>query len=63
MSNGCTERHNDLRDALSSLMTKARVAHEVEAGDGTGRRPADLLMKHFIGGNDVAVDLTVTSCL
>ena len=63
MSNGCTERHNELRDALSALMAKARVAHEVEAGDGTGRRPADLLLKHFSGGHDVAVDITVTSCM
>ena len=35
----------------------------MEAGDGTGRRPADLLLKHYSGGSDVAVDLTVTSCL
>ena len=63
MSNGCTEGHNDLRDALSTLMVKARVAHEVEACDATGRRPTDLLLKHYSGGSDVAVDLTVTSCL
>ena len=46
---------------ISTLMLKACVAHEVEGEDGTGRRPADLLLKHYSGGHDVAVDITITS--
>ena len=63
-SNGWTERHNDLRDSLSALLDKATVTHDLEPPCvGTNRRPADLLLRHFKGGRDVAVDITVTSCL
>ena len=43
---GITERHHELRDKLSALLDKALIPQELEAGDGTGRRPGDLLLKH-----------------
>ena len=58
--NGLTRRHHALRDAWSSLLTKAGASHAKEVEAPSGNRPADLLLKAWDKGTDIAVDLTVS---
>ena len=58
--NGVTRRHHAMRDAWSALLTKAGVSHAKEVEAPSGNRPADLLLKAWDKGTDMAVDLTVS---
>ena len=59
--NGCTQRHNALRDAWSHVLASANIRHLKEIATPSGDRPADLLLVGWDKGTDVCVDLTVTS--
>ena len=60
--NGCTERHNLLRDEVANLCRFACVPHLIEQGPhGSDRtRPGDLLLPHWEAGRDLAVDFTIS---
>lgn len=56
-------RHNALRDALFETAASAGLApvrEERALLPGNDRRPADLLIRHWAGGRDAALDVTVT---
>ena len=56
-------RHNALRDALYDTAASAGLAplkEERALLPGNNRRPADILIRHWCGGQDAALDVTVT---
>ena len=56
-------RHNALRDALYSTAVAASLGPSREGRfllPGDDRRPADVLVPHWTGGQDTAWDVTVT---
>ena len=56
-------RHNALRDALFETAASAGLApvrEERALLPGNNRRPADLLIRHWAGGRDAALDVTIT---
>ena len=59
-------RHNILRDALFSAAHSAALGPSKEGRfllPGTDRRPADILIPHWAGGKDAALDVTVINPL
>ena len=55
-------RHNALRDAIFDTAASAGLAPVKEGRfllPGADRRPADVLLPHWAGGRDVALDVTV----
>ena len=59
-------RHNNLRDALYSVASSANLAPRKEEQallPGTNSKPADVLIPHWSGGRDTALDVTVVSPL
>ena len=59
-------RHNILRDALFSAAQSAALGPSKEGRfllPGTDRRPADILIPHWAGGKDAALDVTVINPL
>jgi len=58
--NGLWSRHFGIQSFLCWVLSTAHVPHEREQGTGTdARRPADILLKGWQSGQDMAVDLTV----
>ena len=59
-------RHNSLRDAVFDTAAAAGLAPTKEGRyllPGTNRRPADVLLPHWTGGQDAAMDVTVVTPL
>ena len=59
-------RHNALRDAIFLTAANAGLGPVKEGRfllPGADRRPADVLIPHWTGGQDTALDVTVTSSL
>ena len=59
-------RHNILRDALYAAAQSAALGPSKEGWfllPGTDRRPADVLIPHWAGGKDAALDVTVINPL
>ena len=59
-------RHNALRDAIFLTAANAALGPVKEGRfllPGADRRPADVLIPHWTGGQDTALDVTVTSSL
>ena len=59
-------RHNQLRDAIYSVAASSNLAPRKEENallPGTNARPADVLIPHWTGGRDTALDVTVVSPL
>ena len=59
-------RHNALRDVLFSTCQQAALAPVREDRaliPGTDTRPADILLPHWTGGRDTALDITVVNPL
>ena len=59
-------RHNALRDALHSTAVSAALGPTREGRfllPGDNRRPADILIPHWEGGKDAALDVTVINPL
>ena len=57
-------RHNQLRDAIYSVAASSNLAPRKEENallPGTNARPADVLIPHWTGGRDTALDVTVVS--
>ena len=55
-------RHNALRDAIFDTAAQAGLAPTKEGRfllPGADRRPADVLLPHWVGGQDGALDVTV----
>ena len=55
-------RHNALRDAFFDTAASAGLAPVKEGRfllPGDDRRPADVLLSHWVGGRDAALDVTV----
>ena len=61
--NNFAERHNSVQDAFLSLLQAAgqgvQREQAVPGSDARELRPADLLLRHWQGGQDTAVDFTV----
>ena len=56
-------RHNALRDAIFDTAASAGLAplkEERALLPGNNRRPADILLRHWCGGKDAALDVTIT---
>ena len=56
-------RHNVLRDILFETAASAALAPAREGRHllpGQGARPADILLRHWCGGKDAALDVTIT---
>ena len=56
-------RHNALRDAIFDTAASAGLAplkEERALLPGNNRRPADILLRHWCGGRDAALDVTIT---
>ena len=56
-------RHNAFRDALFDTAASAGLAplkEERALLPGNNRRPADILIRHWCGGRDAALDVTIT---
>ena len=56
-------RHNALRDAIFDTAASAGLAplkEERALLPGNNRRPADILLCHWCGGKDAALDVTIT---
>ena len=61
-----TARHNHLRDILYHTAVSASLGPTKEGRflvPGTGDRPADVLIPHWTGGRDTALDVTVINPL
>ena len=59
-------RHNQLRDAIYQVAASSNLAPRKEENallPGTSARPADVLIPHWTGGRDTALDVTVVSPL
>ena len=59
-------RHNALRDAIFLTASNAGLSPVKEGRfllPGADRRPADVLLPHWTGGQDTALDITVTCSL
>ena len=59
-------RHNNLRDALFDTAVAAGLAPVKEGRfliPGADRRPADVFLPSWAGGQDAALDVTVVNCL
>ena len=59
-------RHNQLRDAIYQVAASSNLAPRKEENallPGTSARPADVLIPHWSGGRDTALDVTVVSPL
>ena len=59
-------RHNNLRDALYETAGSAGLGPVREGRfllPGTDRRPADVLLPHWVGGKDAAMDVTIVTPL
>ena len=59
-------RHNHLRDVLYGVASSANLAPRKEEQallPGTNAKPADVLIPHWSGGRDTALDVTVVSPL
>jgi hypothetical protein len=59
-------RHNNLRDALFETAVAAGLGPVREGRfllPGNDRRPADVLVPHWVGGKDAAMDITVVTPL
>ena len=59
-------RHNNLRDALYETAGSAGLGPVREGRfllPGTDRRPADVLLHHWAGGKDAALDVTIVTPL
>ena len=59
-------RHNNLRDALYETAGSAGLGPVREGRfllPGTDRRPADILLPHWTGGKDAALDVTIVTPL
>ena len=59
-------RHNQLRDAIYQVAASSNLAPRKEENallPGTSARPADILIPHWTGGRDTALDVTVVSPL
>ena len=57
---GFGARHSGAQDFICRMLAQARLPHEREAHVGGGvRRPADILLRGWSDGGDLAVDLTV----
>ena len=59
-------RHNGLRDAIHSTAVTAALGPSKEGRfliPGDDRRPADVMIPHWTGGRDTALDVTVTNPL
>jgi hypothetical protein len=59
-------RHNILRDAIYTVAQSAALGPSKEGRfllPGTDRRPADILIPHWAGGKDAALDVTVINPL
>ena len=70
MSCGCggerISRHNQLRDAIYDTAVAAGLGPTKEGRfliPGADRRPADVLVPHWAGGRDAALDVTVVNPL
>ena len=58
--NGVWRRHFGIQSFLCWVLSTAKVPFEREQGpEADGRRPADILLKGWQGGPDMALDLTV----
>ena len=58
--------HNQLRDAIYQVAASSNLAPRKEENallPGTSARPADVLIPHWSGGRDTALDVTVVSLL
>ena len=56
-------RHNAMRDAIFDTAASAGLAplkEERALLPGNNRRPADILLRHWCGGKDAALDVTIT---
>ena len=53
-------RHNAFRDAIFDTAASAPLKEERALLPGNNRRPADLLLRHWCGGRDAALDVTIT---
>ena len=58
--NGCTQRHNAVRDAFFAMCVRAGMAVEKEARCVGQRRPADILLLLWSRGQHVAIDFVCT---
>ena len=57
---GFGPRHRGTQDFLCRMLAQARLPHEREAHvNGDARRPADVLLRGWEAGRDMAVDLTI----
>ena len=59
-------RHNQLRDAIYQVAASSNLAPRKEENallPGTSARPADVLIPHWSGGRDTALEVTVVSPL
>jgi len=57
---GFGDRHLGTQSLFCLVITQARIPHDREVDiDGDGRRPADVLLRAWDGGRDLAVDLTI----
>ena len=58
-------RHTAVQDALLRILESSSIPCSREQGTGLGgkERPADVLLHHWVGGKDGAVDITVTHAL
>ena len=53
-------RHNAFRDAIFDTAASAPLKEERALLPGNNRRPADILLRHWCGGRDAALDVTIT---
>ena len=60
--NGCKQRHDRLRDALADNLRRSGILHLVEqcCSERSSLRPADVLLMHWEGGRNCAVDLVIS---
>ena len=59
-------RHNNLRDAIFETAVAAGLGPVKEGRfllPGTDRRPADVMVPHWVGGQDAAMDITIVTPL